>query len=196
MIYALVTYHWRAQAIRNRGSGPYDDRLGMCPILTQAPPSFPCCSLRRSSSTLCCASASSAHLCLHSLLCDRIGMNRYALRADLVYRPMLCIHLCLFHGLERAAQLGAINHLAKDRVLAVKVRLLAVGDKKLYQSHSSAPASDWCSGRLSPWLPCPAHGTAVSRMPHLERWPDLIVKGASPNGLAPFARASRVARLL
>ncbi|WFD26243.1 GTPase regulator Nrf1 [Malassezia nana] len=28
MIYALVTYHWRAQAIRNRGSGPYDDRLG------------------------------------------------------------------------------------------------------------------------------------------------------------------------
>lgn len=29
MLYALVTYHWRAQAIRNRGSGPYDDRLGM-----------------------------------------------------------------------------------------------------------------------------------------------------------------------
>ena len=28
MLYALVTYHWRAQAIRNRGSGPYDDRLG------------------------------------------------------------------------------------------------------------------------------------------------------------------------
>lgn len=28
MLYALATYHWRAQAIRNRGSGPYDDRLG------------------------------------------------------------------------------------------------------------------------------------------------------------------------
>lgn len=28
MIYALLTYHWRASAIRNRGSGPYDDRLG------------------------------------------------------------------------------------------------------------------------------------------------------------------------
>lgn len=26
MIYALVTYHWRATAIRKRGSGPYDDR--------------------------------------------------------------------------------------------------------------------------------------------------------------------------
>lgn len=28
MIYALVTYHWRASAIRTRGSGPYDDRIG------------------------------------------------------------------------------------------------------------------------------------------------------------------------
>lgn len=28
MIYALVTYHWRAAAIAKRGSGPYDDRLG------------------------------------------------------------------------------------------------------------------------------------------------------------------------
>ncbi|CEQ39120.1 SPOSA6832_00616 [Sporobolomyces salmonicolor] len=28
MVYALVTYHWRANAIRKRGSGPYDDRLG------------------------------------------------------------------------------------------------------------------------------------------------------------------------
>lgn len=28
MVYALVTYHWRASAIRNKGSGPYDDRLG------------------------------------------------------------------------------------------------------------------------------------------------------------------------
>lgn len=28
MIYALVIYHWRASAIRNRTSGPYDDRLG------------------------------------------------------------------------------------------------------------------------------------------------------------------------
>lgn len=30
MVYALATYHWRAAAIRNRGSGPYDDRLGEC----------------------------------------------------------------------------------------------------------------------------------------------------------------------
>ncbi|KAG8905266.1 vacuolar transporter chaperone [Tulasnella sp. 403] len=28
MIYALYIYHWRAAAIRKRGSGPYDDRLG------------------------------------------------------------------------------------------------------------------------------------------------------------------------
>ncbi|KAG8910567.1 GTPase regulator Nrf1 [Tulasnella sp. 417] len=28
MIYALFVYHWRASAIRKRGSGPYDDRLG------------------------------------------------------------------------------------------------------------------------------------------------------------------------
>ena len=32
MVYALVTYHWRAAAIRNKGSGPYDDRLGGYPI--------------------------------------------------------------------------------------------------------------------------------------------------------------------
>ncbi|AET38977.1 Vtc1p Ecym_3496 [Eremothecium cymbalariae DBVPG len=28
MMYALVTYHWRAAAIRRRGTGPYDDRIG------------------------------------------------------------------------------------------------------------------------------------------------------------------------
>ncbi|ODV89790.1 hypothetical protein CANCADRAFT_143378 [Tortispora caseinolytica NRRL Y-17796] len=28
MFYALTTYHWRAAAIRKRGSGPYDDRFG------------------------------------------------------------------------------------------------------------------------------------------------------------------------
>jgi len=28
MVYALTTYHWRANAIRKRGSGPYDDRIG------------------------------------------------------------------------------------------------------------------------------------------------------------------------
>jgi len=28
MVYALFTYHWRARAIRRRGSGPYDDRFG------------------------------------------------------------------------------------------------------------------------------------------------------------------------
>ena len=28
MVYALYIYHWRASAIRKRGSGPYDDRLG------------------------------------------------------------------------------------------------------------------------------------------------------------------------
>lgn len=27
-LYRLLTYHWRANAIRKRGSGPYDDRLG------------------------------------------------------------------------------------------------------------------------------------------------------------------------
>lgn len=29
MVYALITFHWRATAIRNKGSGPYDDRLGV-----------------------------------------------------------------------------------------------------------------------------------------------------------------------
>ncbi|KAI9608875.1 hypothetical protein H4Q26_005066 [Puccinia striiformis f. sp. tritici PST-130] len=28
MIYALITFHWRANAIRKRGSGNYDDRIG------------------------------------------------------------------------------------------------------------------------------------------------------------------------
>ncbi|KAF9506072.1 hypothetical protein BS47DRAFT_1353361 [Hydnum rufescens UP504] len=28
MVYPLVTYHWRASAIRRRDAGPYDDRLG------------------------------------------------------------------------------------------------------------------------------------------------------------------------
>lgn len=28
MVYALVTFHWRANAIRKRGSGNYDDRIG------------------------------------------------------------------------------------------------------------------------------------------------------------------------
>lgn len=34
MIYALITYHWRAESIRNRGSGPYDDRLGTRTVAT------------------------------------------------------------------------------------------------------------------------------------------------------------------
>ncbi|WFD38804.1 GTPase regulator Nrf1 [Malassezia japonica] len=34
MLYALVTYHWRANAIRNRGSGPYDDRLAGPTVLS------------------------------------------------------------------------------------------------------------------------------------------------------------------
>ncbi|KDQ15400.1 hypothetical protein BOTBODRAFT_65476 [Botryobasidium botryosum FD-172 SS1] len=39
MIYALVTYHWRAAAIRRRDTGPYDDRLGptmLCVFLLAA----------------------------------------------------------------------------------------------------------------------------------------------------------------
>ena len=28
MLYALVTFHWRAAAIRKRGSGSFDDRFG------------------------------------------------------------------------------------------------------------------------------------------------------------------------
>ncbi|KAG6831383.1 vacuolar transporter chaperone [Tricholoma furcatifolium] len=28
MVYALYTYHWRANSIRTGGRGPYDDRLG------------------------------------------------------------------------------------------------------------------------------------------------------------------------
>ena len=28
MIYALVTYHWRAKSIRQRGQGGFDDRFG------------------------------------------------------------------------------------------------------------------------------------------------------------------------
>ena len=36
MLYALFTFHWRAAAIRKRGTGPYDDRVG---------PTFLCLSL-------------------------------------------------------------------------------------------------------------------------------------------------------
>ncbi|KAK7696196.1 vacuolar transporter chaperone [Cerrena zonata] len=28
MVYALWTYHWRANSIRTGGRGPYDDRFG------------------------------------------------------------------------------------------------------------------------------------------------------------------------
>lgn len=28
MVYALYTFHWRANSIRKGGRGPYDDRLG------------------------------------------------------------------------------------------------------------------------------------------------------------------------
>ena len=36
MGYALWVYHWRARAIRKRGTGPYDDRVGptiLCVLL-------------------------------------------------------------------------------------------------------------------------------------------------------------------
>ena len=36
MIYALWTYHWRANSIRRGGRGPYDDRIGpVCQIVLQ-----------------------------------------------------------------------------------------------------------------------------------------------------------------
>lgn len=28
MVYALITFHWRASAIRKRGQGNFDDRFG------------------------------------------------------------------------------------------------------------------------------------------------------------------------
>ena len=28
MVYALITYHWRAKSIRQRGQGGFDDRFG------------------------------------------------------------------------------------------------------------------------------------------------------------------------
>ena len=28
MVYALITFHWRAAAIRKRSGAPYDDRFG------------------------------------------------------------------------------------------------------------------------------------------------------------------------
>ena len=43
MIYALVTYHWRANSIRKRGTGPYDDRFGptmLCVFLLGITPSL------------------------------------------------------------------------------------------------------------------------------------------------------------
>ncbi|KAL1921584.1 uncharacterized protein VTP21DRAFT_11300 [Calcarisporiella thermophila] len=39
MIYALITYHWRAEKIKRRQIGPYDDRLGptvLCVFLLAA----------------------------------------------------------------------------------------------------------------------------------------------------------------
>lgn len=37
MMYALYTYHWRAQSIRRGGKGPYDDRLGPVSIFLPFP---------------------------------------------------------------------------------------------------------------------------------------------------------------
>ena len=193
MLYALATYHWRAQAIRNRGSGPYDDRLGTWAPLTQARPSSRCCSSRRSSSTLCCASASK-RLHLHSFLCNRIGMNRYALCADLGHRPVLRIDGPFLDRLERAAQLGALNHLAKDGILPVQMRLLAVRNKELRQA-PGVPASGWRSVRPSPSPPCRARGTASAAPTHLERRPDLVVERAPPDRLAALPCPGRIARL-
>jgi hypothetical protein len=40
MIYALYTYHWRANSIRKGGKGPYDDRLGPVGSSTLIPSSI------------------------------------------------------------------------------------------------------------------------------------------------------------
>ena len=128
-------------------------------------------------------------------------MDGDARHADLVYRPVLGIHRHLFHGIERAAILGAVDHLAKDGIFAVEVGLLAVGNEELplVQRALSAPGTDSCSAPCSPsrqyrgretWSVARRKATA-----YLECRTDLVVKGRAPDRLSALARARCIARL-
>ena len=65
------------------------------------------------------------------LLRDGIRVDRDASHADLVNWPVLGVDGHFFHRIECAAQLGTIDHLANNGILAVQMRLLAVGNEKL-----------------------------------------------------------------
>lgn len=61
-------------------------------------------------------------------------MNRYAFSADFVHRPVLGVDGYCFERLKRAAELSALDHLSKDGIFTVEMRLLAVRNKELRQS--------------------------------------------------------------
>lgn len=42
MLYALITFHWRAAAIRKRGQGSFDDRFGPTVLVCYLNPPIPC----------------------------------------------------------------------------------------------------------------------------------------------------------
>lgn len=76
------------------------------------------------------------------LLRDGIRVDRDAPHADLLDRPVLGVNGHLFHRVKCAAQLSTINDLANNGILAVQMRLLTVGDKKLRSVHTRRRTCD------------------------------------------------------
>ena len=62
------------------------------------------------------------------LLGERVCVYRHALEFDLTQRPVLVIG---GNTLDRVERLKAIDHLSKDGVIIVQVRMLGVGDEEL-----------------------------------------------------------------
>ena len=56
-------------------------------------------------------------------------MNCHSLHPYVLEGPVLGIHGHLLHQFKCSTELCTINHLAKDSVFAVEMRLLAVGDE-------------------------------------------------------------------
>lgn len=65
-------------------------------------------------------------------------MNCHSLHPYVLEGPVLGIHGHLFHQFKCSTELCTINHLAKDSVFAVEMRLLAVGDEKLWKDRVNA----------------------------------------------------------
>lgn len=65
-------------------------------------------------------------------------MNCHSLHSYVLEGPVLGVHRHLFHQFKCSTELCTINHLAKDSEFAVEMRLLAVGDEKLWKYRVSA----------------------------------------------------------